>query len=102
MIDVTEHMKPFLAAMRARRNDMGLSGRELSQLAGKSATWAVELERQAVDGRVANPQVGRLAEWTTLLDVAEFGLYTVIDGHFVTYPLVGDVDEEEQEEQEGL
>lgn len=98
MIDVTDKIRPFYDAMRQRRIDMGLSGREVSALAGKTGTWAIELEAQ---GRKAglNPHVGRLAEWATALDVAEFGLYVVIDAHFVSFPIVGDEDEEEEVEE---
>lgn len=95
MKDVSDKMQPFLTAMRVRRQEMGLSGREVSALAGKSGTWTIEIESMR---KTANPHVGRLAEWATALDVAEFGLYVVVDGHFTSFPLIG----EEEDGEEGV
>lgn len=96
MKNVSDKMQPFLTTMRIRREEMGLSGREVAALAGKSGTWTIELE----SNRYSNPQIGRLAEWLTALDVAEFGLYVVVDGHFTSFPLVG-ADEDDEEEEVG-
>lgn len=97
MKDVSDKMQPFLAAMKVRREELGLTGREVSALAGKSGCWTIELETT----RKPNPQVGRLAEWLTALDVPEFGLYTVIDGHYTAFPLVGEEEDEGDDESVG-
>ena len=92
-IDLSEKLAPVIRAMREYREQMGLTGREVSTLAGYTATWCTELESGT---GLKNPTVSRLVRLAGALEVQEFGVYVVIDGHHTAAPLVGgDEDDDE-------
>lgn len=83
-MDFIEQLRPLAQLMRRRRNELGLTAEKVGASVGMGMTWCSELE--AGKGTV-NPSLRRLTQWAQALDVQEFGVYVVIDGHHTAVPV---------------